>query len=66
MDVDDYIAAGETQRRLQHLFDGFRSEYQTATLRISERRVSKPRRAPGVPLRVVRSSGALNRYEEVG
>ena len=66
MEVDDYIAAGETQRRLQSLFEGVRGEYPSATLRMSERRTSSPRPGGGGSRRpVVWASGALNSYEDV-
>jgi hypothetical protein len=64
MEVDDYVAAGETQRRFENLFEGLRGEYPSATLRISERRASSPRYLGGRRRPVVWPSGAMNSYED--
>ena len=64
MDVEDYIAAGQTQQRLHGVYQSFLSHYPSATFRISERRASRPRRSPGSRRPVVLASGALNAYED--
>jgi hypothetical protein len=65
LDVDDYIAAGETQRRFENLFEDVRGEYPSATLRISERRASSPRYRGAGRRPVAWPSGAMNAYEDI-
>jgi hypothetical protein len=65
MDVDDYVAAGQTQQRLQGVYESFLGHYPNATFRFSERRASRPRRGSAIRRPVVLSSGALNAYEDV-
>jgi hypothetical protein len=64
MDVEDYIAAGQTQQRLQGVYETFLGHYPSATFRISERRTGRPRRSPASRRPVVLASGALHAYED--
>jgi hypothetical protein len=65
VEAEDYLSAGNYQRRLESLLGDMQSEFGTVDFSLKERRASRARReqAAAAPARFVRT-GNLHEYEE--
>ena len=64
VEAEDYLSAGNYQRRLESLLGEMKTEFGTVDFSLTERRASRGRRLqPPPPAKFVKT-GALHDYEE--